>query len=131
SDQHEWAEVDSDWSYTVLVKLGKRGATLADATSATFRHSALPPGKNKDYIAFYGEKGVIHIEGAYAQGDLYLRTGETWELQPVPDRTGASRPPETDHSQRNWDQLAREFVADIQGQGYAGYQTFRDGWIFQ
>lgn len=131
SDQHEWAEVDSDWSYTVLVKLGKRGATLADATSATFRHSALPPGKNKDYIAFYGEKGVIHIEGAYAQGDLYLRTGETWELQPVPDRIRASLPPETDHSQRNWDQLAREFVADIQGQGYAGYQTFRDGWIFQ
>jgi len=40
-------------------------------------------------------------------------------------------PPEPDHSQRNWDQLAREFVADIQGQGNAGYQTFRDGWIYQ
>ena len=132
SEQHEWAEVDSDWSYTVLVKLGERGASLADATSATFRHSALPPGMNTDYVAFYGAKGVIHIEGAYAQGDLYLRTsGTTWEMQPIPDRIRASLPPETDHSQRNWDQLAREFVADIQGEGDAGYQTFRDGWIFQ
>jgi predicted dehydrogenase len=131
SDQHEWAEVDSDWSYTVLVKLGERSAPLADAVSATFRHSALPPGKNKDYVAFYGEKGVIHIEGAYAQGDIYLRTGETWELSPVPQRIIEQLPPEPDHSQRNWDQLAREFVADIQGQGYAGYQTFRDGWIYQ
>lgn len=131
--QHnEWAEVDSDWSYTVLVKLGGRGTPLADATSATFRHSALPFGKNKDYVAFYGEKGVIHIEGAYAQGDLYLRTsGETWDVQPIPAHITDSLPTEKDHSQRNWDQLAREFVADIQGQGYSGYQTFRDGWIFQ
>jgi predicted dehydrogenase len=132
SEQHEWAEVDSDWSYTVLVRLGRRSATVADFVSATFRHSALPFGKNKDYVAFYGEKGVIHIEGAYAQGDLFLRTeGETWEVQPIPDYIRNSLPPETDHSQRNWDQLAREFVADIQGQGYSGYQTFRDGWIYQ
>ena len=42
-----------------------------------------------------------------------------------------SLPSEADHSQRNWDQLAREFVADIQEQGNHGYQTFRDGWIYQ
>jgi predicted dehydrogenase len=129
---HEWAEVDSDWSYTVLVRLGDRKAPLEAATSATFRHSALPFGKNKDYVAFYGEKGVIHIEGAYAQGDLYLRTsGESWDVQPLPDAIRNNLPPETDHSQRNWDQLAREFVADIEGKGNSGYQTFRDGWIFQ
>jgi predicted dehydrogenase len=132
SDPLEWAAVDSDWSYTVLVRLGERGAALEDTTSATFRHSALPFAKNKDYVAFYGEKGVLHIEGAYAQGDLFLRTeGETWNPVAIPDQIRSSLPPETDHSQRNWDQLAREFVADIQGQGYAGYQTFRDGWIYQ
>ena len=132
SDQHEWAEVDSDWSYTVLVKLGERGVPLADATSATFRHSALPAGMNKDYVAFYGAEGVIHIEGAYAQGDLYLHTPDTgWDVQPIPAPILASLPQEADHSQRNWDQLAREFVADIQGEGDVGYQTFRDGWIYQ
>ncbi|MCC6455596.1 MAG: Gfo/Idh/MocA family oxidoreductase [Caldilineaceae bacterium] len=132
SGVHEWAEVDSDWSYTVLVRLGVRGAALADTTSATFHHSALSFAKNKDYVAFYGEKGVLHIEGAYAQGDLFLRTdGETWDSVSIPDQIRNSLPPETDHSQRNWDQLAREFVADIQGQGDGGYQTFRDGWIYQ
>ena len=130
--QHEWAKVDSDWSYTVLVRLGERNAAFADTVSATFRHSALPFAKNKDYVAFYGEKGVLHIEGAYAQGDIYLRTsGETWDLLSIPDHIHNSLPSEADHSQRNWDQLAREFVADIQEQGNHGYQTFRDGWIYQ
>jgi hypothetical protein len=63
---------------------------------------------------------------------MFLCTnGETWEPVPIPDYIRNSLPPETDNSQRNWDQLARELVADILGQGYSGYQTFRDGWIFQ
>jgi hypothetical protein len=130
--QHEWAEVDSDWSYTVLVRLGERGAASGDPVSATFRHSALRFGKNPDYVALYGQEGTLHIEGAYVQGAMFLgRSGETWEELTIPAQIHESLPPETDHSQRNWDQLAREFVADIAGQGNAGYQTFRDGWIFQ
>ena len=34
-----------------------------------------------------------------------------------------------DQTQRDWNQLAREFVANIQGHGYMGYPTFYDGWI--
>lgn len=127
----EWATVDSDWSYTVLVRLGDRHAALDQAVSATFRHSALNVGKNTDYVAIYGEKGVLHIEGAYTQGAMYLRTGDTWEEVTVPDAIRAALPPEADHSQRNWDQLARDFVADIQGTGYTGYPTFRNGWMHQ
>jgi len=130
--QSEWAEVDSDWSYTVLVRLGDQNAPVEQAVSATFRHSALNFGKNTDYVAVYGEKGVLHVEGAYMQGAMYLRTsGDAWEAVTVPDSIHAALPPEPDHSQRNWDQLARDFVADIQGEGYSGYPTFRDGWIHQ
>jgi hypothetical protein len=129
---HQWADVDSDWAYTVLVRLGARSAGLTDAVSATFRHSALPFARHKDYVAFYGETGVLHIEGAYAQGDMLLsRDGTTWETLSIPDAIRAQLPPETDHSQRNWDQLASEFVADILGEGERDYQTFRDGWIYQ
>jgi predicted dehydrogenase len=132
ADQREWATVDSDWSYTVLVRLGERAAGLDQAVSATFRHSALRMSKNSDYVAFYGDSGTLHIDGAYAQGALFLRTtGETWDELPIPQRILEVLPPESDHSQRNWDQLACEFVADIRGEGYSGYQTFRDGWIFQ
>jgi predicted dehydrogenase len=127
----EWAAVDSDWSYTVLVRLGQRDAPRTQAVSATFRHSALAFGKNADYVAVYGEKGTLHIEGAYTQGAMHLRTGDTWEELTIPDEIHAALPPEPDHSQRNWDQLAREFVADIRGEGYSGYPTFRDGWMHQ
>ena len=58
------------------------------------------------------------------------RTGQP--VRPArPDAITASLPAIEDNTQRNWTQLAREFVADIQGEGNAGYQTFRDGWIFQ
>ena len=127
----EWAAVDSDWSYNVITRIGDR-AVAADAVTATFRHSALRTGKNPDYIALYGEKGTLHVEGAYMQGAIYLCTdGERWEELSIPPHIRDALPPEPDHSQRNWDQLAREFVADLRGEGYAGYQTFRDGWIYQ
>lgn len=129
--QREWATVDSDWSYTVLVRLGDRNAGVDQAVSATFRHSALNFGKHTDYVAVYGEKGTLHIEGAYTQGAIYLRTGDVWDEVAVPDHIRAELPPEPDHSQRNWDQLARDFVADIRGEGDSGYPTFRDGWMHQ
>ncbi len=132
AEQGEWAAVDSDWSYNVIARIGDRAAGLDAAVTATFRHSALRLGKNPDYVALYGEKGTLHVEGAYMQGGLSLCTdGKTWEELPIPERIHAALPPEADHSQRNWDQLAREFVADILGKGNAGYQTFRDGWIYQ
>ncbi len=128
----EWADVDSDWSYTVLVRLGDPHAPLAEAVSATFRHSALNFAKQGDYVAIYGEKGVLHIEGAYTQGAMFLRTGgDDWTELTIPERIHTALPPESDHSQRNWDQLARDFVADIQGKAVDDYPTFRDGWIHQ
>jgi hypothetical protein len=30
--------------------------------------------------------------------------------------------------QRCWNQFFREFVADVKGEGYAGYPTFHDGY---
>jgi hypothetical protein len=130
--QAEWAAVDSDWSYTVLARLGNRAAGLEQAVSATFRHSALRFSKISDHMAFYGKEGVLHIDNAYAQGAMYLgKTKGEWEELTIPPRILDALPPEADHSQRNWDQLARDFVADIRGEGYRGYQTFRDGWIYQ
>jgi len=128
----DWAEVDSDWAYTVLVRLGERAAGLEQAVSATFRHSALRFGRNGDYVAFYGEKGTLHIDGAYAQGALFLAENpDNWSELPIPAHIRDALPPEADHSQCNWDQLARDLVADISGLGNLGYQTFRDGRIFQ
>ncbi len=128
----EWAEVDSDWSYTVLARIGDRAGGIDGSATATFRHSALRPGRNPDYVAVYGEKGTLHIEGAYVQGDMFLRTsGDSWAPMAIPQRIHDALPDDADPTQRNWNQLVREFVNDVRGQGDAGYLTFRDGWIYQ
>jgi predicted dehydrogenase len=131
----EWREVDSDWSYTVLARIGPPGSDPREGVSASFRHSALRVSRVEDSIAFYGEDGTLHIPGAYAQAPegIWLRRGReaAWEQIPIPDRIRATLPAINDDTQRNWTHLAREFVADIRGEGNAGYLTFRDGWLFQ
>ena len=128
----EWRDVDSDWAYTVLARIGPPGSNAREGVSACFRHSALRLGKVGDYVAFYGERGTIHVDGAYAQGPLYLgRNKKTWRKLSVPARITRSLPAIADDTQRNWTQLMREFVADIRGEGDSGYLKFRDGWIFQ
>jgi hypothetical protein len=83
-------------------------------------------------VAFYGRNGTVHIEGSYAQGPLRLwqRDGE-WRDVPVPSRIRESLPAIENDTQRNWTQMLKEFVADIRGEGYSGYLTFRDGWQYQ
>ncbi|HEY2252657.1 MAG TPA: Gfo/Idh/MocA family oxidoreductase [Planctomycetaceae bacterium] len=128
----KWADVDSDWAYTALLRIGDPARSLDEAVSVTLRHSALRRGRYGDYMALYGEKGTLHVSGTYMQGPMYLRTdGPTWEELAIPLSIRDSLPDETDHTQRNWNQLAREFVADILGQPHPRYLTFRDGWIYQ
>jgi predicted dehydrogenase len=127
----DWAEANAEWSYTVLARI-QSGLPTDQTVLASFRHSALQPGFHDHYVAFYGRRGAIHIQGAYAQGPLHLQQdrGE-WVEQPVPVHIIDSLPKIADDTQRNWTQLAVEFVEDIQGKGSAGYQTFQEGWIYQ
>jgi predicted dehydrogenase len=128
----KWAEVNSDWAYTALLRIGDPTKGLDEAASVTFRHSALRLGRFNDYMAVYGEKGTLHVDGTYMQGPMYLKTdGPTWEELAIPLEIIDSLPDEKDHTQRNWNQLALEFVADIQGQPHPRYLSFRDGWIYQ
>lgn len=127
----EWREVNSDWAYTVLARISTE-RDASDTISATFRHSALTASKTSDYIAFYGEEGTIHVNGGYAQGPLYVSDQEgRWRKRTTPKHILKRLPGVEDDVQRNWNYLAREFVADIRGEGDAGYLRFRDGWKFQ
>jgi len=133
AEKAEWREVTSDWAYTILARIGPAGTKPEDGVSVTFRHSNLQPRFLHDYVAFYGSEGSIHIEDAYAQGTvhLYARGTDKWEDVPIPAHITDSLPKIENWASRNWTQLAREFVDDIQGNGYSGYLTFREGWIFQ
>ncbi|MFN0055332.1 MAG: Gfo/Idh/MocA family protein [Planctomycetales bacterium] len=130
--QLKWAEVNSDWAYTALLRIGDPQLGVEGATSVTFRHSALRMPRFSDHIVLFGERGTLHVDGTYMQGPMYLKTdGPTWEELAIPLDILDSLPDETDHTQRNWNQLAREFVADIRGESHPRYLTFRDGWIYQ
>jgi predicted dehydrogenase len=128
----KWAEVDSDWSFTALLRIGDPAGALEAATSVTLRHSALRMGRYGDYFALYGEKGTLHVQGSYMQGPMFLKADSpTWEELPIPLEILDRLPDQVDDTQRNWNQLAREFVADLRGEKAPRYLTFRDGWIYQ
>lgn len=130
-DDLTWNEVDAEWSYTVMASISPREQG-ADKVSALFRHGGMHPRFKEDSIDFFGSEGAIHINGAYAQGPLFTKERKSdWKKMDVPKHITESLPRIEDDTQRNWTQLAREFVADIRGEGTSGYQTFRDGWIFQ
>ena len=127
----EWADADTDSSYTVLARIAPDNK-VDNMVSVLFKQAGMHPGFNKDYIAFFGREASLHIDGAFAQGPMHLcrRNGE-WEEIPLPEEIINSLPDIEHPVIRCWTQLAREFVADINGEGYSGYQTFKEGWIFQ
>lgn len=140
--QGEWAEVDSDWSYTVLARIGAPGSKPADGVSVTFRHSCLRLGKHQDYVAFYGSRGTIHVDQAYCQGAVHLwQEGDaSFREVPIPPDILAWLPavehranwnPGWEVPQRGWNALARDFVADIEGRDHRPYFTIADGWRHQ
>ncbi len=128
----EWRQVDSDWSYTVMAKIGDPQSDTKEAVSALFKHSGLHPGFNEDGIVFYGSAGSIYLQGAYAQGDLYFRKKDSeWEKVPLPRPIRDALPAIENNALRNWTALMEAFVGDIQGRETKAYLTFRDGWHFQ
>ena len=137
-----WGEVDSDWSYTVLARIGAPDSDPEDAVSVTFRHSCLRKGKHPDYVAFYGRTGTIHVDQAYCQGDVHLwREGEDGfsVVAMRPDILAAlpavERQPHWHESwmvpARAWNALARDFVAAIEARPHAPFFTLADGWRHQ
>ena len=47
----------------------------------------------------------------------------------IPDEVCQLRAWTEDPVQSAWHQFVGEFVADVRGEGYSGYPTFRDGWV--
>lgn len=126
----EWGKSNVEWSYTVLARL--QSAFAKQPVSVLFKHGALQPRFNEDYIAFYGSEGAIYIKGHYGDGPLY-HYGKTreWRQVDLPADIAASVPDIEGDTERNWRYLAREFVKDIQGEAVAPYQTFKEGSLYQ
>ncbi|MFT5196528.1 MAG: putative dehydrogenase [Cellvibrionaceae bacterium] len=129
----EWGAADVEWSYSVLAQMDN--PQFKQPVSATFQHSGLQPRFQPDYIAFYGDKGSIYIEGHYGKGPLYFYDQSDrslgWQTIPLPEDIIETLPNIEDDTLRNWTILACKFVNHIGSKGAVDYQTFRDGAIYQ
>ena len=88
--------------------------------------------QHPNYIAFHGMEDTLYLTGSALwpnQIQHFSQQRQEWENLPVPQEIIASLPQIEDGAQRDWNQLFREFVADVRGEGYTGYPTFYDGWV--
>jgi predicted dehydrogenase len=102
----EWRAVDADLAYTVLAQL-----ELPDGTQASglFKCSGMAACRNPGYLAFYGERGTLHLSGPMAPDHIEHFDPATgaWQELSVPPEVIASLPQLDDAVQRDWNQLFR------------------------
>jgi predicted dehydrogenase len=124
----EWRQGDADMAYTVMAQIGLPDGAAANAL---FRGSTFGATPHPEYLAFYGDAGALYMSGEHSIDDRIQRfvlEQQAWEEVPIPPEVIAALPPTEGGVQRCWNQFFREFAADVRGEGYAGYPTFRDGW---
>ena len=127
----EWADADTDSSYTVLARMTHDGDD-SNIVSVLLKQAGMHPGFSPAYIAFFGREATIHINGVFANGPMHIRRRNSeWQVVDLPAEITDHLPDIDNPAIKCWTQLAREFLADIQGEGYSGYQTFKEGWIYQ
>jgi predicted dehydrogenase len=124
----EWQGVDVDLGYSILARLQMPDG---DAADALFQCSEIATGRHPNSLAFYGSKGSLHLAGYFFPETIehFDRTQQSWQAIQIPDEVTASLAWTEDPVQSAWHQLVRQFVADLRGEGYAGYPTFYDGWV--
>jgi predicted dehydrogenase len=128
SQATEWRAADADADYTVTVDL-----RLPDAGSAraTFR-GAIGHYPHPQYLVVNGESGALHLTGDHGDEDhvrVCYRQRREWEDLALPAAITTALPRAEGRLQRCWNQLFREFAADVRGECSAGYATFHDGWV--
>ena len=124
----EWRTADADMAYTVNAQIRLGDGNLANAL---FRASVLGSTPQPEFLTFHGEAGSLYMRGVWVEDDHIQRLmvgQQDWEEVPISDAITAGLPDASNHLQRCWNQFFREFVADLKGEGYAGYPTFHDGY---
>jgi predicted dehydrogenase len=122
----QWREADADSGYTILTRIqDPDGHNL----SASFHAGSRDP--NPGHLSIHGETGSLRMIGSVTPGSgreiTYCKAGGSeWDQMNVPDDVFESFAGQ-ESVQGRWDELFREFVDDIKGQGHASYPTFYDG----
>jgi predicted dehydrogenase len=129
----EWREVDADHAFTALLRFPAR-ETEVHATVALSRGVAIP-GEANARLRLYGDTGTLVVDSFMPASGVFRvavgASGGYLEPLPTPPRLQDELPAVGDDVQRKWCRLANDFLADIRGEPYRPYLTFRDGWRYQ
>ncbi|NOU97150.1 hypothetical protein GC093_28570 [Paenibacillus sp. LMG 31456] len=132
AEKLEWRDCDSDGAFTALLSFSSiSGVEIAVNIQGNdgIGTSVHPP-----QITLYGESGTLVLIGFYTNGYTVskLCAGENEpKILPVPQRLLDGMPDSGNPVQNMWSALARDFIADIQGEQHRPYLTFYDGYIYQ
>ncbi len=126
----EWRTTDADNAFSALMQLRTNEGEIQ--TTIVYGWGQPVAGQSNG-MYFYGEQGTLSVDQMfYGQGISFQAAGgEQREVLPVPQRLKDKVPAVGDFVQNRWCALARDFVADIQGEVRPNYLTFRDGWRYQ
>jgi predicted dehydrogenase len=146
-DQREWSALtpeqaaaaeqrpcDADDNFTVMLQLRMPDGHLANALAELTCEATHPNGTS---IALFGTAGVLYLREApwpnVTIQHFDPRQG-AWADIAVPQAVIDTLPKVEDPVQREWNQLYRDFCADVRGadvrgEGATTYPTFRDGWV--
>lgn len=124
----EWREVDADTGFTVLTRLEMPDGSNA---SGVFQMSWRSVSQLSNHLTFFGTAGTLQLTGTGWPEQIrhYNHERKSWQEMPVPEPLLGAAVQMEERDQVQWNQFYREFVADIRGEGSAGYPTFHDGWI--
>lgn len=125
----EWRSCDADGAFSALMQFQ---TAQTDVHVTVILGNGQPVSSEANGVRLYGDAGTLIAEGVTTFSVSRMRPGATEaEALPVPQRVWHEHPDVGDATQNNWCALARDFVADIQGQGHRPYLTFADGWRYQ
>jgi len=124
---------DADQNFTVMLQLRMPDGHLANALVQITNEAAHPhPGS----LALFGDAGALYLDPFSSEAAIrhFDPRQSAWTDVAIPQAVIDALPPVEDSTQRGWNQLYREFCADvggadIRGEGATTYPTFRDGWV--
>jgi predicted dehydrogenase len=124
----EWREAEADLAYTVVLDLRMPQGHIA---RAVLSESLLVPGAEPSEVKIFGDDGALALGNGHHDVEVRRFNAErqAWDVVPPMEGLMEGLPQVEDAVQRAWNQFFREFVADVRGDGSAGYLTFHDGYV--
>jgi len=121
--------VDADDAFTAIMEFATPNGRV---TATSVVGPGLPVADEAAGFRLYGSGRTLIARGVLDYDVSRIRAfGEAPEPLPVPQRLLDELPNVGDNVQNKWCALARDFVADIRGEAFRPYLTFRDGWRYQ